>query len=85
MMTSSRIIFLSALLGLAANAFADDAPSDQPVKSPKQRMHDCMAQQHQQNPSLSKDELKKQCAQIMQSLDNHPSVPPSQTPPQPRS
>jgi hypothetical protein len=37
----------------------------------------------QANPSMSKEDSKKQCAQVTQSQDNHPSVPPSENPPHP--
>jgi hypothetical protein len=82
MIKSSSLIMAAALV-IAANAFADDSPTDEPVKSPKQRMQACMAKQQQANPSASKDDLKKRCAQLTQSKDQHPSVPPSQTPPSP--
>jgi hypothetical protein len=83
MIKSSSVLLLTGLMAFATSAFSDDSPSAQPVKSPEQRMQACMAKQHQKSPSLSADELKKQCAQMLQSQDNHPSVPPTQAPPAP--
>jgi len=68
-------ILLAASLSLAGMVLADDAPSAPPVKSPKQKMHECMAQQRANNSGLSKEDMKKACAAKLQSDDNHPSRP----------
>jgi hypothetical protein len=68
-------ILLVASLSLAGMVLADDAPSAPPVKSPKQKMHECMAQQRANNSGLSKEDMKKACAAKQQSDDNHPSRP----------
>jgi hypothetical protein len=83
MIKSSSVLLLTGLMAFATSAFSDDSPSAQPVKSPEQRLQACMAKQHQKSPSLSADELKKQCAQMLQAQDNHPSVPPTPAPPAP--
>jgi pentapeptide MXKDX repeat protein len=66
---------VAALFSLGNLAFADDAPSAQPVKSPKQKMHECMAQERANNSAMSKDDVKKACAAKLQSDENHPSRP----------
>lgn len=68
-------ILLATSLSLAGVALADDAPSAQPVKSPKQKMHECMAQQRANNSGLSKEDMKKACAAKLHSDENHPSHP----------
>jgi hypothetical protein len=83
MVKTTTPILIAALLMFTATAFADDSPSAAPVKSPKQRMQACVAKVRQANPSMSKEDSKKQCAQVTQSQDNHPSVPPSENPPHP--
>jgi hypothetical protein len=64
-----------SFLTLAGLALADDAPSGQPVKSPKQKMQECIEQQRASNTGLSTEELKKACAAKLQSDENHPSRP----------
>jgi len=68
-------ILLAASLSLAGMALADDAPSAPPVKSPKQKMHECMAQQRANNSGMSKEDMKKVCAAKLQTDENHPSLP----------
>jgi hypothetical protein len=68
-------LFLATSLSLAGMALADDAPSAPPIKSPKQKMHECMAQERANNSALSKEEMKKACAAKLQSDENHPSRP----------
>jgi pentapeptide MXKDX repeat protein len=66
---------VGAFLSLGGVALADDAPSAQPVKTPKQKMHECMAQERASNSAMSKDDMKKACAAKLQSDENHPSRP----------
>jgi hypothetical protein len=67
---------VGALVSLGAIACADDAPTAQPVKTPKQKMHECMAQERASNSTMSKEDMKKACAAKLQSDENHPSRPP---------
>ena len=67
---------VGAYLALGAVAFADDAPSAQPVKTPKQKMHECMAQERENNSTMSKEDMKKACVAKLQSDESHPSRPP---------
>jgi hypothetical protein len=62
-------------LSFAGATLADDAPSAQPIKSPKQKMQECMAQEHANNSAMSQQALKKACAAKLQSDENHPSRP----------
>jgi hypothetical protein len=66
---------VGAFLSLGGVTFADDAPSAQPVKTPKQKMHECMTQERASNSGLSKEDMKKACAAKLQSDENHPSRP----------
>jgi hypothetical protein len=68
-------ILMVASLAFAGVSLADDAPTAQPVKSPKQKMQECMAQEHASNSAMSTDEMKKACAAKLQSDQNHPSRP----------
>jgi hypothetical protein len=68
-------MFMAASLAFAGMALADDAPSAQPIKTPKQKMHECMAQERASNSALSKEDMKKACAAKLQSDENHPSRP----------
>jgi hypothetical protein len=68
-------VFMSAALFFSGASLADDAPTAQPVKSPRQKLQDCMAQEHASNGTKSADELKKICAAKLQSDENHPSRP----------
>jgi hypothetical protein len=70
-------MFMAASLAFAGMALADDAPSAQPIKTPKQKMHECMAQERASNSALSKEDMKKACAAKLQSDENHPSRPQS--------
>jgi hypothetical protein len=74
------LIAAGLLASLSGAALADDSPTDQPVKTPKQRMQDCMAQQRASNSGLSKQDMHKACAAKLQSEDNHPSRPPPSDP-----
>jgi hypothetical protein len=69
------LILAGTMLSMASMAFADDAPSAQPVKTPKQKMHDCMVQESANSSTMSKEDLKKACAAKLQSEENHPSRP----------
>jgi len=69
-------LVVGAYLSLGAVAFADDAPSAQPVKTPKQKMHECMAQERASNSTMSKEDMKKACVAKLQSDESHPSRPP---------
>jgi hypothetical protein len=66
---------VGALLSLAGVAMADDAPSAQPVKTSKQKMHECMTQERANNSGMTKEDMKKTCAAKLQSEQNHPSRP----------
>jgi hypothetical protein len=66
---------VGAFLSLSGMALADDAPSAQPVKTPKQKMHECMTQERTSNIGMSKEDMKKACAAKLQSDESHPSRP----------
>lgn len=68
-------LLIGALISVAAPILADDAPTAQPVKSPKQKMHECMAHQRASNSGMSKEDMKKACAAKLQNEENHPSRP----------
>jgi pentapeptide MXKDX repeat protein len=68
---------ITVCLSLAGVALADDAPSAPPVKSQKQKMHECMAQERATNSAMSEQDMKKACTQKLQSDENHPSRPQS--------
>jgi hypothetical protein len=68
-------LLVGILISVAAPVLADDAPSAQSVKSPKQKMHECMARERANNSGMSKDDMKKACAEKLHSEENHPSRP----------
>lgn len=68
-------LLLGAFLSLGGVASADDAPNAQPVKTPKQKMNECMAQERASKSAMTKDDMKKACAAKLQSEENHPSHP----------
>jgi hypothetical protein len=70
-----RPILIGALLSLAGMTWADDTPSAPPVKTPKQKMHECMVQERANNSGMSKEDIKKACAAKLRSDENHPSRP----------
>ena len=63
------------LVTFAGYTLADDAPTDQPVKSHRQKMHECIAQQRAANANLPQAELRKTCQRLLQAQQNHPSMP----------
>jgi hypothetical protein len=71
----SYAAFAATFLSFAGMAFGDDTPSAQPVKSPQQKMHECIAQQRANNGGMSKEDMKKACVAKLQSDENHPSHP----------
>jgi hypothetical protein len=75
MKLSNYAASIVACLSLSGLALADDSPNAQPVKSPKQKMHECMVQERANNSAMSKEDMKKACAAKLQSDDNHPSRP----------
>jgi hypothetical protein len=68
-------ILMAASLSFAGMALADDAPTAQPIKTPKQKMHECMTQERADHSAMSKDDMKKACAAKLQADENHPSRP----------
>ena len=86
MNTSLKIGVLATLVAACVPAMADDAPSAQPVKSPKAQMQDCIAKQRAAHSGMSEKAARKTCQNQLQSLQNHPSVPvsPAGTPSQDR-
>ena len=66
---------IAALFSFAVISHADDSPSAPPVKSPKQKMHDCIVKERADNSSMSKEDVKKACEVKIQSDNNHPSRP----------
>ncbi len=75
-------LILTGAIGLSMPALADDAPSDQPVKSHARLMHDCMAKQKAQHSGATSKAMKATCREEISSYNNHPSAPsPSSVPP----
>jgi hypothetical protein len=72
-----KIIVMAALTAAFAPALADDAPSAQPVKTPKQQMDECMAQQRAAHNGMTEKAMRKACHNQIDSMQNHPSVPAS--------
>jgi hypothetical protein len=70
-------LMISLLLAVAAPVLADDSPTAQPIKTPKQKMHDCMAKERANNSGMSREDMKKACSEKLQSEENHPSRPQS--------
>jgi hypothetical protein len=66
---------LLALAGAASMAVADDSPSDAPIKSPKQKMHECVTQRRSADAGLSVKDARKACAAELKTQENHPSMP----------
>jgi hypothetical protein len=76
-MQQSHALIFTFLIAASTPLFADDAPSDNPHRTYKQRMHECMEQQKAANPDASAKARHKTCAAQLKTEDNHPSVPPS--------
>jgi hypothetical protein len=68
-------LLIGTFLSFGGAVLADDAPSAQPVKTAKQKMQECMAQERANNHAMSEHDLKKACAAKVQSDENHPSRP----------
>lgn len=89
MNASLKIVAVTALFAASAPAFADDAPSAQPVKSHKAQMNECMAKQRAAHSGMSEKAMRKTCHNQLQNLQDHPSTPvtpngtpaPDRTPP----
>jgi hypothetical protein len=69
------LLLVGIFISIAAPVLADDAPNAPPVKSPQQKMHECMTKERASNSGMSKEDLKKVCAKRLQSEENHPSRP----------
>jgi hypothetical protein len=82
MKSQAHWLFLATIVAVAPLAIADDTPNDNPVKSPKQKMHECMTKQQADKPGLNAKEARKTCAAMLQTQENHPSkpVPPTNAP-----
>jgi Protein of unknown function (DUF2756) len=83
MRTSLKLMALSSIFVLNAPLLADDSPSAPPVKTYKQKMHECMDRQRASNNGMSTQDMKKACDHELQTLENHPSVPPPTDPAKP--
>jgi len=72
----------ATLVGIGAQAIADDSPSDQPIKTHHQLMKHCMAEQKAKNKGASKEDMKQKCDNEIRTYRSHPSVTsPSEAPP----
>jgi hypothetical protein len=63
MISSLKLIALSSIFVLSAPLLADDSSSAPPVKTHKQKMHECMDRQRASNSGMSKEDMKKACDQ----------------------
>jgi hypothetical protein len=63
----------------AGSALADDANTDRPIMTYKQKMQMCMNKERQQDANRSDKDLKKLCSDKLQSYEQHPSE--TKTPP----
>jgi hypothetical protein len=70
---------LLALAGTTALAVADDSPSDAPIKSPKQKMHECVTQHRSADAGMSVKDARKACAAELKTQESHPSMPAAPT------
>jgi len=76
-------LILTTVVGFSLQALADDAPSDQPVKSHGQLMKDCMAKQAASHSGATQKAMKATCNDELTSYHNHPSAKsPSTAPPE---
>ena len=83
-MSRPTVVLLASLMAISSMAvLADDAPSDAPVLTLKQKMQACMAKQKAANGGLSKQDMHKACRNEIQAERDHPSVPatPNNVPP----
>jgi hypothetical protein len=83
-MGRTKYLWLIAVVwGIVAPAWADDSPSNQPVSTPKQKMHECMAKQRAANSALSIKDMRAACQNQLRTQQEHPSIPPGSSAPQP--
>ena len=75
MVSTIPALLLVGLLGVSAQALADDAPTDQPVLTHKQKIQHCMAKQRATNSGMTAKDMRKACETELQSQENHPSKP----------
>ena len=75
-MRHSNALVFAVLIAASMPLFADDAPSDNPHKPYKDRMHECMAQQKAANPDVGWKERHKTCEAQLKTENNHLSRPP---------
>ena len=83
MSTALKLVAIGSIFALSGPLLADDAPSAPPVKTHKQKMHECMDRQRASNSGMSKEDMKKACDQELRTLNNHPSMPPPSDPEKP--
>ncbi len=77
------LILINCVVGFSINAWADDAPADQPVKSHGQLMKECMAKQAASHSGATQKAMKATCNDELTSYHNHPSAKsPSTAPPE---
>ncbi|HEY0746437.1 MAG TPA: hypothetical protein VGD63_07035 [Steroidobacteraceae bacterium] len=83
MFSNIPAMLLVGLVGISAQALADDTPADQPVLTHKQKMHDCMAKQRASNGGMSSQDMRKACENELKTQQDHPSIPatPNNVPP----
>jgi hypothetical protein len=79
MKIAMKLVVMAALVAAFTPALADDAPSAPPVKTPKEQMDDCMAQQRAAHSGMTEKAMRKTCQKQIQTMQNHPSVPASPT------
>jgi hypothetical protein len=75
MFSTISAMLLAGLVGISAQALADDAPASQPVLTHKQKIQQCMAKQRASNSGMTDNDMRKACETELQSQENHPSKP----------
>lgn len=65
MISHISAMLLVGLLGMSAQALADDSPGAQPLTH-KQKVHVCMAKQRASNSGMPAKELRKACEAELQ-------------------
>jgi hypothetical protein len=83
MISTIPAMLLVGLLGMSAQALADDSPGAQPVLTHKQKMQACMAKQRASNSGITAKDMRKACEAELQTQENNPSKPatPNNVPP----
>lgn len=67
------LVAIFAGTSVSTRVLADDTNSDRPVKTQKQLMKECMANERSADTGASEGDMKKICREKIKSFNNHPS------------